>query len=50
MKDLARVEKIFKEAGMKNTKQYFTSDENEKIEDAKFLEKHGFKKEFEEKP
>lgn len=50
MKDLAQMEKIMREAGVKNTKVLFTTEENEKIEDAKFLKKHGFSKEFEEKP
>ncbi len=50
MKDLTKIEQILKDAGVKNTQTHFTKEEYEKIEDAKFLQKHGFGKEFEEKP
>lgn len=50
MKDLNKLEQILKEAGVKNTQAHFTKEEYEQIEDAKFLQKHGFSKEFQEKP
>jgi len=43
MHDLNKLNKIMKEAGVRDPGAYFTQDEKDKIEDAKFLEKHGFK-------
>jgi len=42
MKDISRMEKIFKESGLKNTDILFNAEEREKLQDIKFLEKHGF--------
>jgi hypothetical protein len=43
MKDIARIEKVFKDSGLKNTNMLFNADEREKLEDIKFLERQGYK-------
>ena len=42
MADIAKIEKVFKNSGLKNTATLFNPEEREKLEDLKFLEKHGF--------
>ena len=42
MADIAKIEKVFKNSGLKNTGALFSAEEREKLEDLKFLEKHGF--------
>lgn len=46
MKDLSKLNKIMKEAGVRDPKLYFNQDEKDKLEDAEYLEKRGYK-EFE---
>jgi len=41
MSDLVKLKKILQDAGVKNTDDYFTQEEKDKIEDAEYLKKHG---------
>lgn len=43
MHDLNKLNKIMKDAGVRDPKTYFSQDERDKIEDAEYLEKRGFK-------
>jgi len=46
MKDLKKINKIMKAAGVKDPSAYFTREERDKIADAEFLEKKGVKEMF----
>ena len=42
MVDIAKIEKVFKESGLRNNHLLFNPDEREELEDFRFLEKNGF--------
>jgi len=46
LKDLAKIDKVFKDSGLKNTNNLFNQEQRDQLEDLKFLEKHGYKRDL----